>query len=523
MAIGDFRAEMTGQVTGAFVTYLRPAVGVEGAGFFIQAEQDGPAIFVGVDPTTLSPVPAVGDEVELTVDAAELRSDVPLVTAISGFSVISSGNDLSGLLQDVGAVDIVAALADFDSELITLSGTVAGEFRFAGTGFMSAKLTTAGVPDSEDLLLRLPETLAATLSLTPGCEIVLPGTPLWRFRDDAQPSAWVAADITVTSCAQPMVTGAIAISDTELVLTFDRPVDPASITNATMQFTVDNGLTVSAAAVAGNEVTLTTSTQAGGTAYTVTVANTVLDDLGSAVDPNGNTAAFTGFIALATLVINEFNTQITNGCDLVEIRATEGGSVEGMVIRYQTADAFVFPAMTVAKNDFIVVHFDGDDEKCSNDNPKPADETQSVSEVPAGATNRNFDNAYDVYASPTGLSGATGVLSIEDSTGTILDAVVYADLGAGNASGGTVSAANAAIAAGQWFDAAGAVLSPYPTGTPDARADAVTDVDTSTSNYMDVAGLSVGRSDDTDSNNTVGWTDASIQSWGEKNPGQSDL
>jgi hypothetical protein len=520
-AIADFRAEMTGTVTGAFVTYVRPSIGNDGAGFFIQAEQDGPAIFVAVDPATLTPIPAAGDEVELTADTVEVSNDVPQITAISAFSVLSNGNDIDPLVQDVNAVDLVTNLGDYESEVIDLTATIAGEFGFAGTDFVSAQIDTAGVTDNEDLLLRLPVTLADTLSLAVGCQVQLNGTPLWRFRADAQPSAWDASEIDILSCPAPTVVGAVATSDTEVVLTFDRPIDAASITNAATQFTADNGLTVSAATVSGNEVTLTTSTQAGGTAYTITVADTVLDDLGGMVDQAANTATFNGFLAPAQVRINEFNVNIADGCDLVEIRVIEGGSLENFKLRFRTGTQYTFPAMVVAKNEYIIVHFDGGDDKCSNGNPTPADETQSVNEVPADAAlNRNFATAYDVYTTSGNLSGASGVLDITDPTGAIVDALIYSDTG--SIAGSSVTAADVLAAAGQWVDASGTARTAY--NDADFLTDAITDVDNSTTEYNaeSTNGTTIGRSDDTDSNNNVGWSDSIVESWGKNNPGQSD-
>ena len=54
-------------VAGAVITYLRPTVGADGAGFFVQAEQAGPALFIAVDPGSLNPVAQVGDRVSFTV------------------------------------------------------------------------------------------------------------------------------------------------------------------------------------------------------------------------------------------------------------------------------------------------------------------------------------------------------------------------------------------------------------------------------------------------------------------------
>src|SRR5690242_540777 len=53
-------------IRGATVTYEKPQIGNpsnDPAGFTIQAVRPGPALFVAVDPATLTPIPAVGDVV----------------------------------------------------------------------------------------------------------------------------------------------------------------------------------------------------------------------------------------------------------------------------------------------------------------------------------------------------------------------------------------------------------------------------------------------------------------------------
>src|SRR5450432_3485643 len=64
---GEVPSAVSLPIDHAFVTYVRPAVSTDPAGFFLQAEQTGPAVFVAIDPSTLSTTPAPGDDVSMTV------------------------------------------------------------------------------------------------------------------------------------------------------------------------------------------------------------------------------------------------------------------------------------------------------------------------------------------------------------------------------------------------------------------------------------------------------------------------
>ncbi|MCP3143579.1 hypothetical protein [Pyxidicoccus xibeiensis] len=58
------------RVDGAYITFVKPGVGTlanDPAGFFLQAERSGPALFVEVDPAVLSSVPQAGMRVSILV------------------------------------------------------------------------------------------------------------------------------------------------------------------------------------------------------------------------------------------------------------------------------------------------------------------------------------------------------------------------------------------------------------------------------------------------------------------------
>lgn len=286
---------LTLSINGARVTYVKPAIGSDPAGFFVQGEQTGPALFIAVNPTTLTPVPVAGDRVSFTVSTMATAGTLRQATAITGFTRISQGNPLATLVQDVGAAnDLVTNLGTYESELLKAQVTVTSPFVTAGPGYVSAFVDTAGVTASTDLKFRLPQTLQNSMDLAQGC-VVSVTAPLWRLNAQAQVSAWAQADVTVVSCPAPRVLSASGSQLVKVHIAFDRVLDATSVLADGSQFTITSGiLTVTGAQVSGPaQVTLTTSTQSAGT-YTVTVAANVRDQYGAGVNPAFNSATFAG-------------------------------------------------------------------------------------------------------------------------------------------------------------------------------------------------------------------------------------
>jgi len=317
--IADFLAVDSGTldtpqpIEGAYVTYLKPAAmdGGTETGFFLQAEPEGPAMFVS-DATAFATV-KVGDRVNLTVTTKEITTGVRAAKAVTGLLKLSENHPVQnlatatppGLLVDrSGATDLMTNIESYESELLALTGTVASSASGAGNGHSSVQITTAGITaPSNNFRLRMPTSLLNELDLTQGCTFTMKG-PMWRFmnasNNQAQPSVYSTSDITVTSCPAPTVLGIAALSATSVRVSFDRQIAPASVTAAATQFTFDNGLTTTAAEVNGKQVILTTSAQSPGATYTVTVANTVKDKRGTVVG-TPNTATFTSVRTIAVL------------------------------------------------------------------------------------------------------------------------------------------------------------------------------------------------------------------------------
>lgn len=336
---------LTLPIAGAYVTYLTPGIGSvtnDPAGFTVQAAQGGPAIFVAVDPATLTPVPVVGDEVSFTVTQTALTNGQPRVVALTDFARVSQGFDVGTLAQDVTtAADLVTALDSRTSELITATVTITGAFDFAGTGFMSAEVTTDAITTGTLPVLRIPGPLRQSLGLHTGCILTVTETPLWRFLTEAQIGVWRASDITAAVCDAPQVLSAVATSPTTVVVVFNRDIDPTTVIAGGSQFTITDGmnpLAVSAAASTGdNQVTLTTATQTGGVTYTVTVAGTVEDIFGTGVDQAADTADFIGFETFgAQLYLWEVDSADAGQDDMefVEIWNNTGSAVDFSTQKY---------------------------------------------------------------------------------------------------------------------------------------------------------------------------------------------
>jgi hypothetical protein len=311
--IADFLAVDSGTldaplpIEGAYVTYLKPNVPDSGteSGFFLQAEPEGPAMFVN-DATAFATV-KVGDRVNLTVTAKKLITGVRAAETVTRLIKLSEKHPVQnlatatppGLLVDrTGTTDLVTKLGDYESELMSLTGTVASGSSAAGGGHTSMQITTTGIPaPNTNFRLRLPTPLATELDMSPGCIFTLKG-PMWRFNAQAQPTAYSSSDITVASCPAPTVVSAVPPTPTRVLVNFTRTLNPETITDPATQFTFDNGLTATAATVNGPQVVLTTSNQVAGTTYTLTVANTVKDKRNAAV-ATPNTATFTSLRPIA--------------------------------------------------------------------------------------------------------------------------------------------------------------------------------------------------------------------------------
>jgi hypothetical protein len=511
-------------VTNVTVTVVRPLIGSmtnDPAGFYVQSAQTGPGLYVEVDPTTLTPVPVPGDVVSFHVTAKETpgTSLQPRAKTIDTFTRSTQGADLGALTQEISnTTDLVSAVGNYDSELVTVAGTLVGAMGTSGTGFSKFELDTAGIAGNANLQLRLPTTVAATLDPIAACTVSATKVILNRFASTAEVTAINASDLHF-ACSESVVS-AVATSSTSIQLTFARNIDTATVMADGSQFTADNGLTLSAPIVSNNLITLTTSAQTLGTTYTVTVANTVKDIDGDVVMAPG-TVSFIGFTAPATVRINEVNANISlpaSGCDLIELRVIADGSMAGFKITERNGGTgeltFTFPAgFNVHKNDYIVIHENSGSTTC---NPNTAtSETLTKIDQPAATFAGNYDTAFDFWVADPGLVATNNVITLFDAANAVTDAVFLSDV-TDSAAVATLTAAAVVGTANQWTPA----QTTYTAAEFDAAA--VTDLNATGASAV---GNSIQRINDTDTNAVADWTTGAgvTSTWGLNNAGQVDI
>lgn len=417
--LADVRAAVDGAiniaVTGATVTYIKPLVGNDPAGFFVQGGPIGPAIFVRIDPASLAPVPAPGNVVDFTATTIATAQGRRELTALSGWMRTATGRPLGPLTQNVSvAADLVSNLGAYESELVSVSGTLATALAAAGSGFQSTRLDTAAVAGNSALVLRAPLTLIDAADLVSTCLVDTGRVPMWRFNAQAQVSPFVAADLGALDCPAPRVLTAFAIDPSTVRVQFDRRIDPASVAADASQFVFSGALGSITAVVSGRAVDVTTSAQSPATSYSLSVASTVRDLAGKGVAAAFSTATFGSFPGAAGLVINEVNANIDANRDLVELRATSAGSIAGIELVQDPGPGGAgtvlasLPPVNVATGDLIVIHFAPTGQ---------SDETLTKTQCTDPAC---YAGAWDVRGAAAGLLYSNRVLALRAPVGGAL-------------------------------------------------------------------------------------------------------
>jgi hypothetical protein len=510
-------------INGVTVTYIRPFVGSDDpAGFDIQAAQAGPALFVTVDPSTLTslaPALAVGDVVSFTITDMTTLDLERRADAITGITRSSTGADVSALATDIStATDLISNIGAYDSMLVSVTGTIATSFASAGTGFQSAEIATQGITGQSDLTFRVETGLVDALDMAPACAFTATDIPFSRFKNEVELDAYTGSDFSLTSCPAPIIATIAATSATTIVIDFSRHIDMTTIDASGDQFTFDGGLTVTAAVLSGKTVTLTTSTQTSGATYTLTfTGGAIKDTMGNMFMPPTPNATVLGFTVQAGVVINELNANIAKNCDLVELRVTSDGTMGGfrLVERIGSTSGselnYTFPqGFNVTKNAIVMFHESSGSATC---NPNGAtEELTTTTDQPGSAFGGNYDTAFDFWGSDAGLVGTTdNVITLFDGTGTMIDTVFLQ--GSGSGATDTLAAANLAGAANQW--------SPAETNYSDADyiAAAVPNMQTTGTT---ATGTSIQRNSDTDTNTKADWVIAA-ETFGTINAGQATL
>ncbi|GHG85161.1 chitobiase/beta-hexosaminidase C-terminal domain-containing protein [Comamonas sp. JC664] len=450
-------------IHGAWITYIKEGVGNlanDPAGFFLQAERAGPALFVPVDPLTLSPVPQVGDQVRVTVNAKSVVNG-QVRANISNFSVLDRGASVAELLQEVSEVDVTtdAAVSVYESEYISITGTIgASGFSSAGQGHLQASFTTVGVPEGSTsasmLRLRVVESVRDRLALTAGCSLTVT-SPLWVFmsvvqtRPNIQVSVWAESDVSGIDCPAPRVINASATGRNNVLVRFGRPLDPASIVANGSQFSI-SGLNVTQARLEGDTmVALTTSDQTPRQQYSLTVATTIRDIHGVYLEPTATQTGFPGYLRAARLRLSEVAPNVPYGRDLVELLVRESGSTWGATLMDGNATLATLPDVEVAAGDIIVVHLNPD--RVTPGVDAPASETLGKAQYSASSYSSNYDNAWDFHGTTLGVGSGNRTLRIREASGGTQDGVAL--VVSGNTFAGYPALLQALQSEGHWSPA----------------------------------------------------------------------
>lgn len=450
--IAAVRATMDGgglglPVQGVFVTYTKPALGLDDAGFFVQGEASGPAIFVAVDPASLMPPPQVGDELDFTVTDVSTNNGLKQVTGIMAATLVTSGNPIDPLITEVSmATDLVTGIDVYESRAIRITGDTA-MFVSAGSPQVAAPIKTMGL-DDPNLRLRMPEDVRAQYDLTAACTVSVDYGVMWRFNAVAQPSVYSAMDLKDMVCPVPTVVGAVPLAVDQVIINFDRKLDPATVDPT--DFVFDNGLAATAVSVNGSAVTVTTTPSVPGTTYTVTVS-TLNDVLGAPIGMP-NTAMFQAYVPVAQLLINEVNPNIGSARDLVEFLVVSGGSTNGITLvqRGSAVETLAtFPNVNVATGDLIVLHLN----PAAAAGAAPGSEVTSKNEYAAGMFSANYDTAWDFHGGATGLSFSHRVVEVQGPGAVVQHAVPFVVSNSGNPPAAFPAVLQALQAAGGWLPA----------------------------------------------------------------------
>ena len=442
-------------IENAFVTYIKPALGTDVAGFFLQAQADGPAMFVAVDASSFSL--QVGDRITLTVgEVQKLSGDLEAAATVSNVTIVSRGapvqnpsnGPIPGLAVDrSSASDLQTNLSAYESELISLTGTIASAAASSGTGHTAFSITTVGMTTAAtSFRLRVPTTVSDALDIVQGCSFTLKAGPMWRFTTvtgptlvlNAQPSAYNASDLVISNCPAPKLLSARAPTATEVRLTFDRKLDASSVQAS--DFSIPSLNITGATSDGAFGVTLTTDAQVANQSYTVTVTGTVTDVAGTAVDPTAKSATFNGFAPPPTgaaLVINEVDYDMvgTDNAEYIELynRGDAPADLTGVVMLLVNGD-MAADGPTTQRKEYLRFALSGVKDSSGN----------SVTSLPAGGYILAASSAYFtsnpppastlrlVIANSSGTGtdivqngSGDGIGLLQNSTGVLLDSVFY--------------------------------------------------------------------------------------------------
>ncbi len=223
-------------------------------------------------------------------------------------------------------------------------------------------------------------------------------------------------DLEAIDLTPPILTGFTVVDSSSIVMSFDEDVKIEA-----GKLRVEPSLGVTDIDIEGNTIRISTGSQEMGKRYSM---------VGEVTDLKGNSNSFIkDFYGhngdLPGLLINEFTTRGSGRHpDFVELFVTEGGNMGGVTLLNGTLrnwkNRLIFPAFTVERGDFIIVHF------------KPRGSEEEKNETDRKDQSGGYDSspkAFDFWVEDgSGLSGNNGVLSLYESPeGILMDGVIYSN------------------------------------------------------------------------------------------------
>ena len=319
----NFETAPNAKVTGLVVTLVKPDVGTELGGFFVQDPADQKAIYFA-PATGVIALPEELEEtsiIEVTIGKIKNVSGMPMVTEYSDLTITGVVDNLDEAFQDATAWE-VADWAGKQSTYIDMVGLIVGNPELAGGGangyrrfgFISDGIETP----TADVNIRFPVEVVNYFAIEDGCGFDLIAGAVWAFRADTagapiqyQPMFFSPWSFALLLCTPPVLSNAVSTNSTTAVLTFSRPMYPDSMDPAS--FTFEPPLEVLAADFSDDlkTVTLTTAEQTE-PGYTVTVDEEAFDTTYELINPDERSFTFvTGTVQPTLAVLYCFETDAT--------------------------------------------------------------------------------------------------------------------------------------------------------------------------------------------------------------------
>ena len=278
--LDEVRADANGAISRSVAGLIVTAVDVQGHFFVQQSGATGPGIYVRDTTNNPNLGVQVGDILCLSFGQKSEFNQWMQIDTLTAALKSSGGGSVTAQNLTVAATD------SFESEIISVTGTLTTKSTFSGSRnhtltYPGGTITIREIDGSgkfNDIFQGQNITVVAPL---------IQNNAEYRLYIDSR-----VGTVTESTSGNFNVASASATGASTVVLTFNNTPTAAAANNAA-NYTGNNGLTISGASLSGTTVTLTTSNQTVGQSYTITVANVLRNADNAALATN--TANFSGF------------------------------------------------------------------------------------------------------------------------------------------------------------------------------------------------------------------------------------